>query len=161
MPLLMIDFRIHWRYISTCKSSTCTVELQKVCRPCRTKWIWEILGTMNQLTLPRLGGWVWLKIERMTLLFKVLKLPDTSCVVIQLLIMIVNRIMLIYRINYDPWNKEIHYWNLHRITPLNIIDLSILSLHSTQTRFTYFERHNIRWCCEIKISSSPIKLIGS
>ena len=136
MPLLIIDFRIHWRYISTCKSSTCTVELQELCRPCRTKWIWEILGNMNQLTLPRLGGWVWLKIERMTLLFKVLKLPDTSCVVIQLLIMIVNRIMLIYKINYDPWDKEIHYWNLHRITPLYIIDLSVLlhfhlSSHST------------------------------
>ena len=81
---------------------------------------------MNQLTLPRLGGWVWLKIERMTLLFKVLKLLDTSCVVIQLLMMIVNRIMLIYRINYDPWDKEIHYWNLHRTTPLYIIGLSIL-----------------------------------
>ena len=126
MPLLIIDFRIHWRYKSTCKSSTCTVELQELCRPCRTKWIWEILGDMNQLTLPRLGGRVWLKIERMTLLFKVLKLLDTSCVVIQLLIMIVNRIMLIYRINYDSWNKEIHYWNLHIITPLYIIDLSIL-----------------------------------
>ena len=126
MPLLIIDFRIHWRYISTCKSSTCTVELQELCRPCRTKWIWEILGDMNQLTLPRLGGWVWLKIERMTLLFKVLKLLDTSCVVIQLLMMIVNRIMLIYRINYDPWDKEIHYWNLHRTTPLYIIGLSIL-----------------------------------
>ena len=135
MPLLIIDFRIHWRYISTCKSSTCTVELQELCRPCRTKWIWEILGDMNQLTLPRLGGWVWLKIERMTLLFKVLKLFDTSCVVIQLLIMIVNRIMLIYRINYDPWDKEIHYWNLDRITPLYIIDLSIL-LHFVITFHT-------------------------
>ena len=62
----------------------------------------------------------------MTLLFQVLKLLDTSCVVIQLLIMIVNRITLIYRINYNPWDKEIHYWNLHRITPLYIIDLSIL-----------------------------------
>ena len=135
MHLLMIDFRIHWRYISTCKSSTCTVELQKLCRTCRTKWIWEILGDMNQLTLPRLGGWVWLKIERMTLLFKVLKLHDTSCVVIQLLIMIVNRIMLIYRINYDPWDKEIHYWNFDRITPLYIIDLSIL-LHFVITFHT-------------------------
>ena len=126
MPLLIIDFRTNWRYKSTCKSaSTCTVELQKLCRPCRTKWIWEILGDMNQLALPRLGGWVWLKIERMTSLFKVLKLFDTSCVVIQLLIMIVNRIMLIYRINYDPWDKEIRYWNLDRITPLYIIDLSI------------------------------------
>lgn len=38
----------------------------------------------------------------MTLLFKVLKLPDTSCVVIQLLIMIVNRIMLIYKIKLRP-----------------------------------------------------------
>ena len=62
----------------------------------------------------------------MTLLFQVLKLLDTSCVVIQLLIMIVNRITLIYRINYDPWDEQIHYWNLHRITPLYIIDLFIL-----------------------------------
>ena len=71
----------------------------------------------------------------MTLLFKVLKLPDTSCVVIQLLIMIVNRVMLIYRTNYDPWNKEIHYWNLDRITPLYIIDSSIL-LHFVITFHT-------------------------
>ena len=40
--------------------------------------------------------------------------------------MIVNRIMLFYKINYDPWDKEIHYWNSDRITPLYIIDLSIL-----------------------------------
>ena len=135
MPLLIIDLRIHWRYISSCKSCTYTVELQKLCWPCRTKWIWEILGDMNQLTLPRLGSRVWLKIERMTLLFKVLKLLDTSCVAIQLLIMIVNRILLIYRINYDPWDKEIHYWNLDRITPLYIIDLSIL-LHFVITFHT-------------------------
>ena len=32
MPFLTIDFRIHWRHISPYKSSTWTVERQKVCR---------------------------------------------------------------------------------------------------------------------------------
>ena len=45
MLFLTIDFRIHWRHIPpSYKSSTWTVELQKLCRPCRTKWIWEMLG---------------------------------------------------------------------------------------------------------------------
>ena len=163
MPLLIIDFRIHWRYKSTCKSSTCTVKLQELCRPCRTKWIWEILGDMNQLTLPRLGGWVWLKIERMTLLFKVLKLPDTSCVFSYWSWLLTESCWfteLITTLGTRKYTTGI-YTELRHFTSYNCPFCFILSLHSTQTRFTYFERHNIRWCREIKISSSPIKLIGS
>ena len=115
MPLLTTDFRIHWWHMSPYKSSTWTVELQKVCRSCRTKWIWEMLGDMNQLTLPRLGGWVWLKIERMTLLFKVLKLPDTSCVELDHNWKSCWFTDVITNLDVT---KGIHYWNLNRITRL-------------------------------------------
>ena len=56
IPLLNINCCIHWRNISSSKSSTCAVKLRKVFLPNGTKWIREALGDLNQLTLPRVGG---------------------------------------------------------------------------------------------------------